>query len=282
MKFIIVNIFGGLGNQMFQYALYLNLKKNEVDKMVLFVNLPYKDHNGFELHKVFNIQYSNILNFSLKLFRFCFFRKGKRYYEKPGALFNSNIFSIIKKNKFLNLIGYWQSEKYFFDATDNVKNVFTFNIGNLSLKSYELMNFIIKDKNVVSIHIRRGDYITNIEANKVHGDICDLLYYERAIEYFLKKNPQSKFIFFSDDIIWIHENFKKIKNKIIVDWNSGQNSWQDMFLMSVCRNNIIANSSFSWWAAWLNQNSDKIVVRPEKWFNNLSYDDICPENWIKL
>lgn len=139
----------------------------------------------------------------------------------------------------------------------------------------------IKDQITVSVHIRRGDYLQGNNLN-YHG-ICGMDYYQNAIEYLQKKEKNLTFVFFSDDIERVKENFA-MGSAYFVDRNVGKDAWQDMQLMSLCKHNIIANSSFSWRGAWLNANPEKIVIAPKHWFANpeLTDQDIVPESWIRL
>jgi hypothetical protein len=133
------------------------------------------------------------------------------------------------------------------------------------------------------MHIRRGDYVSLKISNELHG-VLPLEYYYNAIELIKKQNPNITVFVFSDDIPWVKENLKLKDKCVYVDFNSGENSVFDMFLMSLCKHNIIANSSFSWWGAWLNQNKNKIIVAPENWFakKEMLNNDLIPDAWRKL
>ena len=125
--------------------------------------------------------------------------------------------------------------------------------------------------------------VNNSEVAKVHG-ACDLEYYNKSIEYLNNKIDSLVFIIFSDDTKWAKENIKISNKTIFVDHNKDEKAWLDMQLMSKCNHNIIANSSFSWWGAWLNRNENKIVISPKRWFNssNNNTKDLLPNSWIKL
>jgi hypothetical protein len=136
----------------------------------------------------------------------------------------------------------------------------------------------------VGVHIRRGDYINDKHTQKFHGN-CGKDYYLEAIKKIKQEKKDITFIFFSDDIDWVKKNFENISSSVLyVDENKDSESWKDMLLMSYCNHQIIANSSFSWWAAWLNANPDKIVIAPQKWYNDetLSHINVVPQSWIKL
>ena len=176
------------------------------------------------------------------------------------------------------LIGYWQSESYI----KEIRNTLLLEINYLQLEEQlnsELYNKL-RCSNSVGIHIRRGDYLSNKNLN-THSIFKSLKYYNEAIEYVKSyiKNPE--FFIFSDDVEWVKSNLK-LEAAVYVDWNSGKESYKDLLLMSVCSHNIIANSSFSWWAAWLNTNKNKLVIAPDTWLNNVDTPDIIPNEWIKL
>ena len=144
-----------------------------------------------------------------------------------------------------------------------------------------LCDRIVKE-NAVSVHVRRGDYLT--ENNKwLYGDICTERYYRIAIEYIQKKVGNCILYFFSNDIEWVKKHYN-LENALYIEENmfDSYQDWYDLYLMSICKHNIIANSTFSWWGAWLNQNKNKIVVAPEKWINIFEYEDIYPKEWIQI
>jgi hypothetical protein len=177
--------------------------------------------------------------------------------------------------------GYWQSSKYFSDYEKEIREDFQF-IKPLDRKNLSVLKKIEKTSSA-SIHIRRGDYVSNSKINKVHGT-CSITYYRKAINHLKRKFPNSAFFVFSDDPNWVKENIK-INNATYVDWNQGKNSYKDMQLMSRCKHNIIANSSFSWWGAWLNCNPKKIIIAPKIWFNDPiaqeKSKELIPKTWIR-
>ena len=181
----------------------------------------------------------------------------------------------MKDNVYLD--GYWQSWKYFNNYSDIIKKDFTIKLKYLNTIDRNLLTQI-ENSNSVALHVRRGDYVNNKDVNKFLG-ICDKSYYESAIEFIKNKVVDPRFYIFSDDPDWC---LKEFGNEFFII--SGNHDWQDLWLMSKCKNQIIANSSFSWWAAWLNNNMEKIVVAPKKWFSgmNIKIDDRLPESWIKL
>lgn len=283
---IIIKIIGGLGNQMFQYSLYKSLQSKGIK---VYADLSdFKDyplHNGYELERVFNISIKTPGKFLLDLFRP---NQPKWIFRKLRRVLNLKKTYKVEENEFrfdasfLNntnqyYAGYWQNESYFSDISNQIRHDFKFpeieGIENQSVMQQ------IKTTESVALHVRRGDYLKD----PLLGSICDLAYYEQAILSINSKIVDALFFVFSDDILWCRQNLK-LKNVIYIDWNKGCNSYIDMQLMSNCKHNIIANSSFSWWGAWLNTNNDKVIIAPKKWVNNLAANDtdICPKNWIKL
>lgn len=257
-----IDIKGGLGNQLFQYAYGRSLiKKN---KKVLF-NISFfeeilKDTSRPFLLKKFNIPESIIFinkkeNILTKL--------SKKIYSKLSG--NYNLF---------------QSEKYFKSIEQIIRNEITLK-EPLSPAAQELAEQIKSNSNSVSIHIRRGDYVANPKTNKYHGT-CNLSYYEYAILKITKLISSPVFFIFSDDINWVKENLK-VDTAIYVS-NPNLNECEELILMSYCKHNIIANSTFSWWGAWLNQNSNKIVMAPKQWTTNKKSDElnILPKTWIQI
>jgi hypothetical protein len=295
----IIVLSGGLGNQMFQYAFYL--KKRELNEKVMINDysvIRESTHNGYELSHVFNIQYKQkrIISLIVMIIRklLIFEKKKKLKTVSMIGLFLSKFVGIkvinedevgrfdikyIQKRKGFNLyFGFWQSEKYFLSIKDIIYNVFTFS-SNISDKTKAILDNIQSTESV-SIHIRRGDYLSK-KYNSIYGNICTLSYYEHAILRISDSVSNPVFFIFSDDIAWVKENID-IPYSTHIDWNLKEDSWQDMFLISKCKHNIIANSTFSWWGAWLNKNPNKIVITPQKFMNNFDTPDLIPSNWITL
>lgn len=267
---------GGLGNQMFIYALYYALRREKCQVQLDTSLYNYvKMHNGYELSDLFetdtpymkySILYISWLRFVLKTG--LFLKKDKFKYDPK----------IISSNA-AYLWGYWQSDKYFDKYKSELLEVFKFK--NLSTKNLEIANKL-KDESSVSLHIRRGDYM-NLS---MYQGICSEDYYIRAIEHFKENIPSPHFYIFSNDISWSTEFAQRLNiDFTIIDHNTGVNSYQDMYLMSQCKHNIVANSSFSWWGAYLNSNPNKIVIAPKGWDNTDSdeYNRIrVPQSWIRL
>ena len=267
MKIIIFK--GGLGNQMFQYVFFNYLKKRNFKKVYgYFGRRELAGHNGLEIANVFQ-------NISLPK---------ETFWSKIIVLTSKLLNKILSRNVVLKddlfhkddtiYDGYWHNIA-FFDS--NSANLFNFNT-NLDLINSENLNKI-KISNSIAIHVRRGDYLSH---KNVYGDVCSQDYYRKSIGFFCEKFEDCTFVFFSDDMKWVKENFN-MEGSIYIDNNSRENSYLDMFLMSNCKHNIIANSTFSWWGAFLNQNKNKIVIMPSRWYNNdVNNFNLFIDDWIKF
>ncbi|MBY0476807.1 MAG: alpha-1,2-fucosyltransferase [Chitinophagaceae bacterium] len=290
---IITELRGGLGNQMFQYAIgkalavknktFLYLDKRplyDIDE-TLFVKRP------FELN-IFNIEFNAASDSQLSIFfpdghlGWRLLRKLFRTKVQKENGFNYDGQSIRTNSRHIYLQGYWQSEKYFESISDVIRRDFTF-MAKVNPETKKIAQEI-SEGNSVSIHVRRGDYVTSASAN--HGFI-GLTYYKDAFRITAERAKDAKYYIFSDDSAWVKQHLLGyIDSATMVVHNSGEDSWQDMYLMSLCKHNIIANSSFSWWGAWLNKNVDKLVIAPNKWFANeemnLQTGDLIPNSWIRI
>jgi len=291
---IINRIIGGLGNQMFQYAAgrALSLRLNEPQFFDLSAFSNYQLHDGFELAGVFqcNIQAATeeqirdvlgwrsfqsirlwLLKAPLKHFRGRCFVTEPHFYYWPG-------FNDIQDSCYL--FGYWQSEKYFKPVADGIRQDFKFQCP-LDGRNFKLSQQIT-ELNSVSLHVRRGDYVSDEKTKNTHG-VCSLEYYKDAIAYIAERIPSPCFFIFSDDIDWCREHLNLSFPCTFIDHNKGDESYRDMQLMSLCQHHIIANSSFGWWGAWLNPREDKVVIAPKQWFaNDLCAKDVIPAEWITL
>lgn len=282
---VIVKIKCGLGNQMFQYALgkRLSLDWNDALKVDLswFKNIQAGDIprdleiNSFNI--VLNEASEQEISQSVPSF-FC------RIIDKIRGRLNRNHFyrfylHLLKKQKNIYLDGYYQNYRYF----DSIRSVL---LKEFVLKpgyNQEVDNIKSEIENAgesVSIHIRRGDFAT---IRKGYNGLCDLAYYQKALNIVKVKYPNVKIFIFSDDIEWAKENLKFSSPMVFVSRPILKPA-EELFLMSVCKHQIIANSTFSWWAAWLNQNPQKIVVSPSVWLvaQDINSDYLLPSNWIRL
>lgn len=282
----IIEILGGLGNQMFQYSLYLKFKKLGYNAKIDLSNLRnYKLHNGYELEKIFKIKpeiatydevrkYSRYKKYTIlnKILNKISLSKKTEFIEKSFFTFDKEIFD---NNMKIYYKGYWQNERYFSDIKSEIFNCFKFDqpINELNIS---VLNKII-NSNSVSIHIRRGDYLNDNKRNK----ICDVNYYKDAVKLINSNISNPNFYIFSDDIDWCMKSFQ-LSNVEYIYWNKDDTSYIDMQLMSKCKHNIIANSSFSWWAAWLNINPEKIVVTPKYWISSVQTSTFSPKEWINI
>jgi hypothetical protein len=287
----IVVVFNGLGNQMSQYAFYLQ-KKNSA-KSSYFI--PFcKDHNGLELDRVFGINCKEtfVQKLLYVLFRILLTDKAKIISDPIKRLLTLLNCKIVKENFNYNFnkdftepskgitfyYGGWHSESYFMDSKDSIVKEFEFTLP----KDAENRNYIndIKATNSIAIHIRRGDFL-NAENINLFGDVCTKKYFEKAVGLIESKVGNPQFFVFSNDLTWVKENLA-INNVTYVSCNSGKDSWKDMYLMSLCKHNIISNSTFSWWAAWLNKNANKIVISPSRFLKDDKLTDVYPDSWIKI
>lgn len=288
----IVYLQGGLGNQMFQYAFYLAIK-GQASNAICSSSLVNRnrDHNGYELGRVFNIKCkdSGFLLAMAKIMKKLTHKKSMvNILNRLGiSLIMDTIPSYYMPHvldpviKPINVyLGYWQTELYFKGLESQIRHEFSFSNDLLSVESKNIAE-AIKSSNSVSVHIRRGDYLLP-KYQVLYGNICTLDYYRKAIALVMNRIVDCKIFIFSDDIDWVKVNLN-VDDATFIDFNRGQDSWQDMFLMSICKHNIIANSTFSWWGAWLNTNPDKVVICPSRFLNVPDKSsDIIPEDWIKL
>lgn len=294
----IVKLNGGLGNQMFQYAFAYVLSKKFKTQLTLdfwwfeavkthinvtprvfeldAFNTDYKVATQQDLEQVVRKnnqpKWQKFLWKNLKIKKY---KPAKNVFLQQFAFeFDKNLFT----SDYLYYDGYFQNEKYFKDYKNEIVKCFSLK-DTLDKKNQSALE-LIKSTNSVSLHVRRGDYVALDSVNKLHG-ICPLDYYKNAIEYISKHVKNPHFFIFSDDIGWVRENLKIDYSFKVIDFNQGK-GWLDLNLMKNCKHNIIANSSFSWWGAWLNENPDKIVIAPKKWLATKQKGDILPKEWIKF
>lgn len=294
-KIIIIKLQGGLGNQMFQYAFARILAKR--NNAVLKLDISFFDaspnelnftprhfelgvfKNDYILATISEIKFFKQNSFYYRIKRKLGFYTSKTYVE-PNFNFHQEALAV--KPPFY-IKGYFQSYKYYEDHMDFIKEIFTFPFESLDEINRALF-YKIQSKNTISVHIRRGDYITDKKTQQFHGN-CSLEYYSNAIALLASKTEEFTLVFFSDDIQWVKEKFETLPySKIFIDNNTNMNSWIDMLLMSSCCHNIIANSSFSWWAAWLNKYPSKIIIAPKEWYTDSKINtiDLIPPQWVRL
>lgn len=293
---IITNLVGGLGNQMFQYAFGLRLAEISGEEVKFSSDMfaMYKSHNGFELERVFGRKID--LATSSDLSGIVGFLRAHPQTRRVLGKTKDRFFRILAGGKFISeeiymrhkmavgscyYQGYWQSEDFFPEQVD-LRDVYSFVVPDEDVTNRRLADEIMSDKCSVSVHIRRGDYL-NPKVAAVHG-ICSEEYYHLAMRHMEEKLQKPKFYIFSDDHKWVSENIvPRYPESRLVVHNIRGDSYKDMWLMSLCAHNVVANSTFSWWGAWLNRNKNKVAVAPKFWFasSNKAYN-IVPESWVML
>lgn len=290
---IIIKLQGGLGNQMFQYAFGLSRSK-ELDCPLYFdlsffergnPNLTSRNYELNVFPVSINIASDKLINrfFHPTLIRRLINKSGinrNTVYRENTLRFNKEVFEIKPPAYFE---GFWQNEQYFANWTNLIREAFIFRYP-LNIESQRIAATL--KENTVSIHVRRGDYISSKATNELHG-VCTANYYNQAINMMRDKLPDPHFYFFSDEPDWVKKHLlPTVDNCTLVCRNKDAESWQDMALMSKCKHHVIANSSFSWWGAWLNPDKEKIVIAPQNWFNKKTdyFDDgdIVPKSWIQI
>ncbi|PIT89084.1 MAG: alpha-1,2-fucosyltransferase [Candidatus Levybacteria bacterium CG10_big_fil_rev_8_21_14_0_10_36_7] len=290
---IITKLQGGLGNQMFQYAIgrHLALKNNANLKL----DISYYESEKMRKYglDVFNITENFATPEEISWFN-KFKRRGGKIWVLYNKIFaNNKIYVQPKHFHFdpevltlkhpLYLNGDWVTEKYFKDIEDTIRKEFTVK-NELTGKDKEIAK-IITNTNSIGIHIRRADYITDTATTDYHG-VCSMEYYDKAVKFIAQKIDNPHFFIFSDDHEWMEQNMNLDFPVTYVSHNTIDKGYADLRLLSMCQHQIIANSTFSWWGAWLNTNPNKIVLAPKKWFNkvksNVNTKDVIPESWIKL
>lgn len=285
---VVVQLSGGLGNQMFQYAAAKVLAWTNNVPLALDLSF-YEDQakyfvaRNFEL-AIFDVsdeivpkeEVRKIIQPSLlsKIF-------APRYkiYTEPSHRFDARLKQITPP---CYLTGYFQSEKYLEGYHQQVRELFEFK--KTVAEQNKAIRADIENTNAISVHIRRTDFVDNKAANNVHG-VCTLNYYKAAIELMASKIAHPTFYIFSDDPNWVRQAFGIFRYPMVfIGHNQKEDSWQDMYLMSFCKHNIVANSSFSWWGAWLNRNNEKITIAPKDWVADKSIDcsDVVPSSWIRI
>ncbi|MEO6630787.1 MAG: alpha-1,2-fucosyltransferase [Mucilaginibacter sp.] len=291
---LVVKLQGGLGNQMFQYAFGLSASKKMNAQLSLDLSF-YNQNHGLTPRTyaldIFGCQNkfagSNVVDSYFRpgllqrLSNKAGLNKHTVYHEK-AMRFDKGVFDVSPPVYFE---GFWQSEQYFNSIESEVRAAFSFK-KPLNLQSQKIADELEQLPNAVSVHVRRGDYVTSAKTNELHG-VCSVKYYQKAIALIKQRVSNPVFYFFSDDAEWVAQNLIATNDStVLVQHNKGDDSWQDMALMSKCSHYIIANSSFSWWGAWLNPSKEKIVTAPERWFKDgnayFTSEDILPEAWIKL
>jgi hypothetical protein len=288
-KMIVINLKGGVGNQMFQYAtgraIALTSAENGFDSNL---KLSIHSYTANPLRSyglsVYNIKASiaDEVEISHIKYPFGILSKVWRFFAGRFLRFYMTVHydeSIIKPRKNIFLDGYFQSEKYFIKYRPLLLDDFTL-LTPLSLSASKFENIIKQSSASVSLHIRRGDYVNH----PYLSEVCTSYYYREASKLIKEKHPDAVFFIFSDDPGWASKNLVLPETHTIYVSDKKILDYEELYLMSMCSHNIIANSSFSWWGAWLNQNPDKIVIAPAMWTNQYKpeFKDIVPDSWIRI
>lgn len=292
---IITNIIGGLGNQLFQYATGFAVAHKAGSELRVAVDMfeGYALHQGLELARVFDI---DIKEASASEMRDCLgLLRGKiarrvigrflRGTSRDGRLVIQPTVTywpgILDVGPDAYLQGYWQSERFFESVAAELRHALRFREAPTGLNADFAAR--IQSCNSVGVHIRRGDYLSN-EKNRDLYAVCNSQYYLEAVDQVLRQQPDARFFIFSDDPDWARELL--VHRAVIfevVEHNRGADSYNDLRLMSLCKHMIIANSTFSWWAAWLQERDDKIIIAPRNWLRPPGLDvDIIPQRWLRL
>jgi hypothetical protein len=281
---IIVNIYGGLGNQLFQYAAGRQLAEKHHTTLKLDIENYKTDKRRKYSLQHFNIKENFCTSFDKSII------KGKERIAKwinkkeTGAIYTEPYPGFDKKMTELGdntyLDGYWQSEKYF-KAIEKIIRT-ECRVKEPLSGTNKIFADKIQSMNAVSLHVRRGDYVTDKNTNAYHG-VCSLDYYQQAIARFTATLNDPCFFIFSDDMGWTKANLSTGNYPAeYIEHNAGANH-EDLRLMYLCRHHIIANSSFSWWGAWLSDYSNKKIIAPKKWFRApVTNDDLIPDGWITI
>jgi Glycosyl transferase family 11 len=289
---VVTELKGGLGNQLFQYAAALSLAKEKSTPLKVDVTCletadeilgTYRNYKLRHLDNPPKIADAEELNYFNRFRKNKFhallpFRK-RKVLKEPSFSFYSSFF---KYSNHVLMTGNWQSESYFSKNREVILAEISFHQLPLYTDTTTILS-AIQSSQSVGVHIRRGDYVTNKIANDVLGTL-PISYYEKASQVIQREQGTISYFVFSDDIQWASSNLPFLENAVFVDIDAQEKDITEFYLMSQCKHQIIANSSFSWWAAWLNTNQQKKVIAPEKWFNKAKYDtkDLIPSNWIRV
>jgi hypothetical protein len=293
---IVTNLIGGLGNQMFQYAAGLALAHRYGVPLRLDLRTlsRYRLHHGYQLDQIFKGDFRHASKLDLlRVLGTRALSSSPIGYDVAPHFRNTRPGKIIRqptqnywpgielsgRNSYLS--GYWQSEKYFADVRDMVKSAFTFREAPTG-QNLELTRQM-EASNSVSVHIRLGDYRTNAETARFHG-LCGPEYYARAVNFIREQILDARFFVFSDEPDLARQLLPQEAPLHIISGNMGPQSYRDMLLMACCRHHIIANSTFSWWGAWLAEHTEQIVVAPREWFagSDEPMNDIYLPNWHRI
>ncbi len=287
---VIVRLIGGLGNQLFQYAYALSLAEQGYEvKLDVSEFDTYTLHGGYslgnyaerlEIATPIEIELVSRVGILATAMRKLQGKKSKRVLKESNFSYDENMLSPEDKHY---LVGYFQSDNYFSCIREMLLDTLSLKT-SLSSYSATISSEIASSSVSVSVHIRRGDYLSDKAAYNTHG-VCSLDYYFAAIKFFEERYAEVDFYIFSDDIQWVKENLR-VKCAQYVSSEEKRFAGEDIYLMSQCDHNIVANSSFSWWGAWLNDKEHKVIMAPEQWYVDpamqLLSKTLIPESWIRL
>lgn len=279
----------GLGNQMYQYAFFRYLQKHYPDEIIK-ADLTWfnwhDEHQGFELERLFKVGLpaagrAEVLRCSGALPKDF---AGARYVNRVIRLFAEQKFikqhidemvpgQVLQTGRNWYVTGFYTSEVYYKKQLPELRNKFHFP----EFESSDIKD-MIDNSDAVSIHVRRGDYLNPIYSGKFVN--LDMDYYKKAVEIVRTKCRKPLFFVFSDDKDYIRSSFEWLDNKVIVEGNDGHDSWKDMYLMSLCHHNIIANSTFSQWGALLNRNKDAMVIYPHQYLADQDVEEKTTDGWV--
>ncbi|MBT0653028.1 alpha-1,2-fucosyltransferase [Geomobilimonas luticola] len=298
-EMIVVCLKGGLGNQMFQYAAARRLAHQHSTELKIDLSFLESCQSGFT-HRSYELCHFSISaaiasprevaeitgrgntwrETMLVRFRHAtgLATLYRNIYREPHFHFDPTVLGLPDN---IYLTGYWQSERYFKDIEETIRNEFTVR-HPLTGKNQELAA-MIQSTNSVALHVRRGDFVSDPLTMETHG-FCEPHYYQRCVGEIVARVAEPNFIVFSDDPVWTRANIHIPFPLTVIDHNLPDKGVEDLRLMSLCKHNIISNSSFSWWGAWLNANKGKIVLSPAEWLKDKRHDtaDIIPDGWLKI
>ena len=292
---VIVRLLGGLGNQMFQYAAARRLALAHDVPLKLDISwFAHAADRAYALHAL-NIQEAfatpeevgEIRGPSTRGIPRVLFRLRRRFkigydwtwiHERTLSPADPRVFHARARTY---LDGYWQSEKYFSDVEDTIRREFT-SRDRLDAGTREILDRMATAQSV-SVHVRRGDYVSHPRASRARS-VCTPSYYQRCVAYLAERLGHLHLFVFSDDPDWVAANLRFEYPTTLVSTVPARPEHEDLRLMSACRHHIIANSSFSWWGAWLNPHHDQLVLAPRRWMNDARVDDrdVVPARWIKV
>lgn len=292
---VIVRIIGGLGNQLFQYAAGRQLAQRLNTPLKLDVT-AYK-HYPLRCYKLahFSIKANLTRSYEVATLnpeyrcRFVTPLGGvirRMTPSKQRIVLREDMIGPVRREVLeaagdVYLSGYWQSEKYFATVATLIRREFSVK-SEPDARNQEMAARIM-NCNAVSLHVRRGDYVINPDTNRLHG-VCEIDYYQSCVKELVKHVSQPHFFVFSDDPEWVRNNLQLSYPATLIAHNGAAKDFEDLRLMSLCQHHIIANSSFSWWGAWLGRNPDKWVFAPRRWFRDAQIDtsDLIPAGWVRV